>query len=85
MSWRLEWVPRAIKDLSKLSKPDRQLCRDRARRYADGDAEVAYGNVKRIGNELRLRAGDWRLFFELDRKKETVVILRVENRKDAYR
>lgn len=85
MSWRLVWTPDAFKDLKKLSKADRQLCRNRAQRYADGDAEVAYGNVKRIGNELRLSAGDWRLFFDLDRQTQTIVILRVENRKDAYR
>jgi len=33
--------------------------------------------------EYRLRAGDWRVRFQLD--AETVRVLRVRNRKEAYR
>lgn len=50
-------------------------------------AETGAGNVKKLKGvdppEYRLRAGDYRVRFELD--GETVRILRVRNRREAYR
>jgi mRNA interferase RelE/StbE len=44
------------------------------------------GDVKKLVNhvpEYRLRVGAWRVLFEIE--KDTIVIARVLNRKDAYR
>jgi mRNA interferase RelE/StbE len=50
-------------------------------------AETGVGNVKKLQGidppEYRLRVGDWRVRFELE--SETVRVLRVRDRKDAYR
>jgi mRNA interferase RelE/StbE len=50
-------------------------------------AETGAGNVKRLQGidppEFRLRVGDWRVRFHQD--GETIRILRVRNRSDAYR
>ena len=49
-------------------------------------AETGEGNIKKMRgeqDELRLRVGDYRVRFELD--GETVRILPVRNRREAYR
>ena len=35
--------------------------------------------------EYRLRAWDWRVFYDVDEKNKTIVILRVIHRREAYR
>jgi mRNA interferase RelE/StbE len=44
------------------------------------------GDVKRLTNftpEYRLRVGDYRVLFEIE--KETIVIYRIRHRREAYR
>jgi mRNA-degrading endonuclease RelE of RelBE toxin-antitoxin system len=59
----------------------------RIQRAVERLAETETGNVKRLQGidppEYRLRIGDWRVRFVLDGGK--IVILRVLNRKEAYR
>jgi mRNA-degrading endonuclease RelE of RelBE toxin-antitoxin system len=50
-------------------------------------AEIGAGNVKKLQGidppEYRLRVGDWRVRFQQEEK--VIRILRVRNRKEAYR
>ena len=58
--------------------------RDAATRYATLDV----GDVVKLagsGNTYRLRVGDWRILFGLEEGGRLMVILRVLNRRDAYR
>lgn len=50
-------------------------------------ADQGAGNIKRLRgpDELWLRVGDWRVFLVADDRAETVTILRVVHRGDAYR
>lgn len=65
---------------------DRGMAR-RVKAAVERFAETGAGNVKRLQGidppEYRLRVGNWRVRFELE--SETVRILRVRDRKDAYR
>ena len=60
---------------------------ERVRRAVERFAETAAGNVTKLQGidppEYRLRVGDWRVRFGLDR--EIVRVLRVRNRREAYR
>ena len=81
MKYRLEFKPRALKDLKALPVADNRRIVAKAEALQDGLA----GAVKKLTNftpEYRLRVGDYRVLFEVE--NGAVVIYRVLHRKDAY-
>jgi mRNA interferase RelE/StbE len=80
MIYQIEFKPKAIKDLKAID-------RNEARRIIDkvnGLKNDLAGDVKRLTRfapEYRLRAGSYRVLFELEGAK---VVYRVRHRKDAY-
>jgi mRNA interferase RelE/StbE len=83
MKYTIDLKPRATKDLSRIPKPD-------AGRILDAVAELCNnlsGDVKHLTNftpEYRLRVGDYRVLFEIE-KTSHVVVYRVRHRRDVYR
>ncbi len=82
MNYKLVITRRAEKDLKGVSKEDA------AQIHAAimGLKTDLHGDVKKLVNhvpEFRLRVGGWRVLFEVE--KDTIVIARVLDRKDAYR
>ena len=79
----LEWSESSLEDMAAL---DKGIAR-RIQRTVERFAQTESGNVKKLQGidppEYRLRIGDWRVRFALD--GDTVRVLRVLNRKDAYR
>ena len=57
--------------------------RDAVTRYADTD----YGDVGKLSgvDRFRLRVGDWRIVFALQEGGRVMIVMRVLNRRDAYR
>jgi mRNA interferase RelE/StbE len=80
---QVEWTESALEDLAALDKGIARRIKAAIERFA----ETGAGNVKKLQGidppEYRLRTSDYRVRFELD--GETVRVLRVRNRKDAYR
>ena len=79
----VEWTETALDDMAALDKGIARRAKQAVERFADTGA----GNVKRLQGidppEYRLRVGDYRVRFHLD--DETVQVLRVRNRREAYR
>ena len=79
----VEWTETALDDMAALDKGIARRVKQAVERFADTGA----GNVKRLQGidppEYRLRGGDYRVRFHLD--DETVQVLRVRNRREAYR
>jgi mRNA interferase RelE/StbE len=79
----IEWTEAALEDLAALDKGITRRVKQAVERFAQTGA----GNVKRLQGidppEYRLRMGDYRVRFHLD--GETVRVLRVRNRREAYR
>jgi mRNA-degrading endonuclease RelE of RelBE toxin-antitoxin system len=79
----LEWSESSLEDMAAL---DKGIAR-RIQRAVERFAETETGNIKRLQGidppEYRLRVGEWRLRFGFNGGK--ILILRVLNRKDAYR
>jgi mRNA-degrading endonuclease RelE of RelBE toxin-antitoxin system len=79
----IEWTGSALHDMTGL---DQGIAR-RVKLAVERFAETGAGNVKRLHGidppEFRLRVGDWRVRFHND--GETVLVLRVRNRREAYR
>lgn len=79
----IEWTETALTDMADL---DKGLAR-RVKQSVERFAETGAGNVKRLQGidppEFRLRVGDFRVRFH--NEGETITVLRVRNRKEAYR
>ena len=90
-SYEIEWRPRATKDLQRLPSRVRAQVRAKVEQYAAEPASLA-NQVKRLRGDLRfrLRIGDYRVLFRIDRRagrEVTVVVMvvvRVAHRSEAY-
>ena len=87
MSRQLDWRRRALADLGEIARRDASTAgriRDATILYAEHGA----GDMRKLsgtGNTYRLRVGDWRVLFALEDSGHVMVVLRVLNRRDAYR
>jgi mRNA interferase RelE/StbE len=79
----IEWTGAALEDMAALDKGIARRVKQSVERFA----ETGAGKVKRLQGidppEFRLRVGDYRVRFHKD--GETVTVLRVRNRREAYR
>ena len=79
----VEWTGPALEDMAALDKGNAHRVKQALERFA----ETGAGNVKRLQGidppEYRLRVGDYRVRFH--QHEETVQVLRVRNRREAYR
>ena len=82
--WRVEFAPRARKDLLRLDRQVQRRIVDALDRLAAG--ERLSGDVRRLAGstEYRLRVGDWRVRFELDGDRLLITVVRVLPRGRAY-
>jgi mRNA interferase RelE/StbE len=79
---RIVWTDPARTDVRSLSKPTAMHILSALHRFAESGA----GDVKALQGreELRLRIGDYRLFFVCP-DSDTIEIRRVRHRGEAYR
>jgi len=79
----IEWTEAALADMAALDKGIARRVKQSVERFG----ETGAGNVKRLQGieppEFRLRVGDYRVRFHND--GETVTVLCVRNRREAYR
>jgi mRNA interferase RelE/StbE len=79
---RIVWTGPARADVRSLSKPTAMRILSALHRFAESGA----GDVKALQGreELRLRVGDYRLFFVCP-DSDTIEVRRVRHRGEAYR
>jgi mRNA interferase RelE/StbE len=79
---RIVWTDLAKADVRSLSKTDAMHILSALHRFAESGA----GDVKALQgrDELRLRIGDYRLFF-VSADPDTIEVRRVHHRSEAYR
>jgi mRNA interferase RelE/StbE len=83
MNYTVGLKPRAIKDLKGLQKHDASLVADALERL---QSDLA-GDVKKLTNftpEYRLRAGHFRVLFEIENGTR-IIVYRIVHRREAYR
>jgi mRNA interferase RelE/StbE len=81
VKYRVELIPRAAKDLRNLPAEQAVRVTKSLRKLANDLA----GDVKKLTRfkpGFRLRVGDYRVLFEVE--KETVVVYAVKHRREAY-
>lgn len=81
------WQRWALAELADLTRRDRRTAQ-RISRAVDRYAESGHGDIRKLeGYEgrFRLRVGDHRVIFRFADDQLVIVILRVRNRREAYR
>jgi mRNA interferase RelE/StbE len=85
MPWSLRITARAEKELARLPPADREAIRRMLRRLPTDFGALDVTKLAGGGNRWRLRVGNWRVILTLDNAAGTISVLRVLDRKDAYR
>ena len=72
-----------------FSQADTTLARKLARAFRSLEADPLRGpNIKALSGPLkgflRLRVGDYRIVYQIDAVRETVYVVRIAHRKEAY-
>jgi mRNA interferase RelE/StbE len=81
VKYQIQFKPKAIKDLEKLSSQDRTRIMAKIEAMKDN----LQGDVKQLRNftpNYRLRVGNYRILFEVE--EITLVIYRVKHRQNIY-
>ncbi len=79
--YRVELMPKAIKDLKHIPKPYAKNVLDKIQVLEGG----LTGDIKKLTNfspEYRLRVGKYRVLFEIE--NQAILVYRVKHRKEAY-
>ncbi len=87
MSYRLVYERRFLDDLVKVSTSEQPTVKHRLEWLSENVLVIAHVPLKerRFRGVFRLRIGRWRVFYRLDHKMETIFILSIKDRKEAYR
>ncbi len=86
MSYEIEYLPRVIsRDLPALPKTMAEKIQKAINQRLTTDP-LQYGKPLRFNltGYRRLRVGDWRVIYYLERKTNIVVITAIDHRKDIY-
>jgi mRNA interferase RelE/StbE len=83
-SYKVLIKPSAIKELEIVPVKDRRKLAAKIQALAE-DARP-YGSEKLSGQErYRLRQGDYRVVYAIDDAEQTVLVVKIGNRRDIYR
>ena len=87
MPYSLEFTETAQRDLSRLDARPAQQVRDALDRMAENAEAVRHQALTgpRRRGQFRLRMGDYRATYRIDRANRRITVLRVRHRSDAYR
>ena len=81
MKYKIEFKPRATKDLRSVNRDDAQRILAKIRAMENDLA----GNVKHLTDfepQYRLRVGDYRVLFNVE--NDYITIYRIKHRREAY-
>ena len=84
MSYTLRILPRAEKDLAALDSKSYDSIKKRIYALAEEPRPPGCRKLKDYPG-WRVRAGDYRIVYEIDDTTRTVTVLRVGHRKEIYR
>jgi len=89
LAWQIEFDPDAVKELKKLDRPVQvrliAFLRDRLALLEDPRSLGEALSGARLGSYWKYRVGDWRIVCDIQDQRIVVRVLRVGNRREAYR
>ena len=86
MAFNLIWHEKVLKDLASINVEDAGRIKERIKKYLALNPEILGKPLKGMFKGLfSYRIGDFRVIYALDRAENTIRILHVKHRKEAYR
>ncbi len=82
----IEWSTKAIRDMRRLASQNREHVIAKVEQYADDPKSLANQVIiLSVGKYRRMRVGSQRIIFDVKREEaETMLVLRVRHRREAY-
>ena len=84
MSYSLIVLPSAEKQILRLNPPEYDSIRTRINALKDNPRPAGCRKLRDIPG-WRIRAGRYRVVYEIDDSKKTITVLKVAHRKDVYK
>ena len=89
MTWKIEFLPDAEKDLTKIDRPIAQrilrFLYDRIRPLEDPKSIGEALKGPELGKYWKYRVGDYRIICRIKKPEITIVVIRVGHQKEIYR
>jgi mRNA interferase RelE/StbE len=89
MTWRIEFLPAAARELDRVDRPDRQrilgFLRDR---LAPREDPRSLGEALRgpeLGKYWKYRVGQYRIICDIRDDRILILVVRIGHRRDVYR
>jgi mRNA interferase RelE/StbE len=83
LKYRIEFKKSAAKVLKKLPNPDRRRIRDKIDSFADNLPDPAATKMKGDNPFHRVRAGDYRIIYEIHEETLLILVLKIGRRKEV--
>jgi mRNA interferase RelE/StbE len=85
VSYSVTMTRRAKKDLEAISSPSFEMIEVKLIALAESPRPAGCKMLKGTARTWRIRAGNYRVIYEVDDAPRTVTVLRVGHRKEIYR
>ena len=85
MNYSVEILPRALKELEKISDPSYRRIVNIIDDLKNQPRPAQTLKLKGHEHRWRIRTGDYRILYEIHESTKTVIVFRVAHRKEAYR
>lgn len=84
--YKITFTTQAAKALLKMPRNTAQLIREKLNQVA-ADPFASIPNAKKLQGRAgyRLRVGDWRVIYEINKEEITVVVLKIAPRGEVYK
>jgi len=84
--YKITYTTQAAKALLKMPRNTANLIREKLEQVAvDPFASIPYAKKLQGRNGYRLRIGDWRVIYEINKDEITIIVLKVAPRGEVYR
>lgn len=88
MVWRIEFDPRAVKELAKMDKPIQQrilgILRDRIASLEDPRSIGEALRGEELGRFWKYRIGSYRVICDIRDEEIVILVIRIGDRKEVY-
>jgi len=84
--YKITYTTQAVKSLLKMPRNTANLIRDKLEQIAN-DPFASIPNAKKLQDRLgyRLRVGDWRVIYEINKDEVVLIVMKIAPRGEVYR
>jgi mRNA interferase RelE/StbE len=84
--YKITYTTQAAKSLFKMPRNTAYLIREKLTQIAN-DPFASIPNAKKLQDRpgYRLRVGDWRLIYEINKKEVVIIVMKIATRGEVYR